>query len=246
VLLPDETLDDLIINNLQLIQKKKGFRFTLDSVLLAHFAEVKDGDKIVDLGTGTGIIPLILSTRTKDASIIGLEIQEELAQMAERSVRLNKLDNIIKIVQGDIRNIHKIIGGGCFHHVTVNPPYWPVKDGILSPAESRAIARHELACSLEDVVISASKLLNYQGRLSLVYPVDRLLNLVELLRKFNLEPRRVRFVHSFKDREARHVLLEARKSAPCELKVLPPLIIYEQPGQYTEEILTWYGKGVGL
>mgnify|MGYP002344518713 CR=1 FL=1 len=240
----DETVDDLIIKNLQLLQKKKGVRFTLDSVLLAHFATVKEGDRVVDLGTGTGIIPLILSTRVEKTQIVGVELQEEIAEMAERSVELNKLGEAIRIVQGDLREIHKVLGGSQFNLVTINPPYWLPHEGKLSPVESRAVSRHELACSLEDVVASASKLLNYQGRLALIYPTERLLSLLELLRCYNLEPRELRFIHSFRERSARLLLLEARKGASADLQVLPPLIIYEKPGQYGEEILAWYGKGV--
>lgn len=240
----DETLDELIINNLQLIQKKTGFRFTLDSVLLAHFATIKEGDQIVDLGTGTGIIPFILSTRVQNVQIVGVEIQKELVEMAKRSVRLNSLGEVITIVQGDLRGIHKVLGGSKFNLVTVNPPYWSPQDGKTSPLVSRAISRHELACSLEDVVDGASKLLNYQGRFALIYPVDRMLSVFELLRCYNLEPRRIRFIHSFYNRAARLMLLEARKNAPAELQVLAPLIIYEKPGHYGAEILAWYGKEV--
>lgn len=242
VIKADETVDELLINNLRLIQKLKGFRFTLDSVLVAHFATVKTGDKIVDLGTGTGVIPFILSTRATKLQIIGVEIQEEIAEMAARSVQLNKLTEAIKIIKGDFRGIHKALGGGSFNLVTGNPPYWSPQEGEVSPATTRAISRHELTCSLEDVVASAAKLLNYQGRLALIYPVDKMLLLFELLRKYQLEPRKIRFIHSFRERPARLLLLEARKNASAELKVMPPLIIYEKPGQYGEEIRTWYGK----
>lgn len=240
----DETLDDLIINNLQLIQKKKGFRFTLDSVLLAQFATLKEGDKIVDLGTGTGIIPFILSTRLQNIRIVGIEIQEELVEMANRSVTLNNLGKVIEIVQEDMKSVHKVLGGGKFNLVTANPPYWLPRDGKPSPAESRAISRHELACSLEDVAASASKLLNYQGRFAMIFPSNRLLSVFDLLRHYKLEPRRIRFIHSFYDRSARLMLLEARKNAPAELQVLAPLIIYEKLGHYGAEILAWYGKEV--
>ena len=240
----DETVDDLMLYNLRLIQKKKGFRFTLDSVLVAHFATVKTGDQIVDLGTGTGVIPLILSARASKTRITGIEIQEELAEMAVRSVQLNNLTEVIKIIKGDFRGIHKKLGGGIFNLVTGNPPYWSPGEGEVSPVESRAVSRHEITGSIEDVVECAGKLLNYQGRFALIYPVDKMLLLFELLRRFHLEPRKIRFIHSFRERPARLLLLEARKSAPAELKVMPPLIIYEKPGQYSPEILAWYGKEV--
>ncbi|MDD2402548.1 MAG: tRNA1(Val) (adenine(37)-N6)-methyltransferase [Clostridia bacterium] len=241
---PDETLDDLIIQNLQLIQKKKGFRCTLDSILLGHFATVKKGDRIIDLGTGTGVIPLILSTRADNVKIIGVEIQEEIAEMANRSIKLNNLEKDIQIVEGDIKEIHKELGGSSFNLVTANPPYWSLKDGKSSPAASRALSRHEIACCFEDVVASASKLLNNQGRFSLVYCVERIIDAFEILRHYHLEPRRIRFVHPFYNKPARHILVEARKNAPSEFEVLSPLIIYKSQGEYTKEILTWYGKEV--
>ncbi|MGI6145430.1 MAG: tRNA1(Val) (adenine(37)-N6)-methyltransferase [Clostridia bacterium] len=244
VIKADETVDDLLINNLRLIQKQKGFRFTLDSVLVAHFATVKTGDRIVDLGTGTGVIPLILSTRASKVKITGIELQEDLAEMAVRSVQLNNLAEVIQIIQGDFRGVHLELGGGIFNLVTANPPYWSPQEGEVSPAKSRAVSRHEITGSLQDVVECAGKLLNYQGRFALIYPVDKLLTLFELLRQAHLEPRKIRFIHSFRERPARLFLLEARKNAPAELKVLPPLIIYEKPGQYSAEILSWYGKEV--
>lgn len=244
VIKDDETIDDLILHNLRIIQKKQGFRFTLDAVLLSHFAPVKPQDRVVDLGTGTGVIPLLLSTRQPLSRFIGVEIQEELAEMAQRSVRYNQLEDVISIVQGDLKDIHKTLGGGRFNLVTANPPYWLPQQGKLSPAESKAVARHELQCSLEDVVSCAAKLLNYQGRLALIYPVERMIGLFLLLRSYKLEPRKIRFIHSYREKPAHLLLVEARKSAPAELLVLPPLIIYEKPGQYGEEILSWYGKEV--
>lgn len=210
--------------------------------MLSHFATVKTGDKVVDLGTGTGVIPLIISTRIKKINIIGVEIQEELAEMATRSVQLNSKEETITIVKGDLQNIYKVIGGGMHTLVTANPPYWSIGEGKVSALEAKALARHEIACSLESVVACASKLLTYQGRFALIYRAERLLDVLSLLRQYKLEPRRLRFVHPFIDRAAKLVLVEARKSAGSELKALPPLIVYESPGIYTREILGWYGK----
>ncbi|MBZ4654546.1 MAG: putative O-methyltransferase [Peptococcaceae bacterium] len=242
IIYPDETLDDLLIQGLRIIQKAKGFRFTLDSVMLSHFATLKEGDRVADLGTGTGIIPLILSTRAKKLKILGVELQPHIAEMALRSVKLNKLEEKIEIVEGDIRNIHKVMGGGQYTLVTANPPYWSVSEGLPSPAETKALSRHEISCSLEDFIASASKLLNYQGRFALIHRADRLMDIIGLLRRYQLEPRRMRLIHPYLGKCAQHVLLEARKSAPPELKVLPPLVVYEAPGRYTPEILRWYGK----
>lgn len=239
---PDETLDDLLINDLKLIQKDKGFRFTLDAVLIAHFATVKDRDRIVDLGTGTGVIPLILSTRAAKLRIYGVEIQEEIAEMASRSVLLNRLEDTIIILKDDIRKIHKTIEGGIYNLVTANPPYWTLNEGRPSALQTRAFARHELNCVLEDVVAAASKLLNYQGRFALIHRTERLCDILSLMRQYSLEPRRIRFIHPFAEKGAQHVLVEARKNAPPDLKVLPPLIVYEKPGKYSKEVLKWYGK----
>lgn len=238
----DETLDDLLIKGLQIIQKNKGFRFTLDSVLLAHFAPVRERDRIVDLGTGTGLIPLVLSARAENIRIWGVEIQEEIADMASRSVRLNNLQDIITINQGDIRSIHKNLGEGNFTLVTCNPPYWTPREGKLSSLETRALARHELACSLEDVISCAGKLLTYHGRFAFIHRAERLADAFALLRQNHLEPRALRFIHPFAGKNARHVLVEARKQASPDLKVLPPLIVYEKTGRYTHEVLHWYGK----
>lgn len=237
----DETLDDLLIKDLKIIQKENAFRFTLDSVLLAHFATVKEKDLIVDLGTGTGIIPLILTTRIKNAHIIGVEIQADIAEMAKRSIVLNQLESAVEILPEDIRNVHKHIQKKvCL--VTANPPYWPLGKGEHSPLLGKAIACHELSCVFEDIVSSASKLLNFQGRFAFIHRSERLGEIISLLKQYRLEPRRIRFVHSFVDKPAQHVLIEARKSAPPELKVLPPLIVYQRPACYSEEINKWYGR----
>ena len=241
----DETLDDLLIRGLKLIQKTKGFRFTLDSVLLAHFAPVIAGDRVIDLGTGTGVIPLLLTTRVDKLQVWGVEIQRDLAEMAERSVRMNKLEDIITICSGDIREIHKELGAGVYTLVTANPPYWTAGEGPTSRLADRALARHELTCTLEDVISAAGKLLNDRGRFAFIHRTERLPEALALLRRYRLEPRRLRFIHAFIDKEARHVLVEAKKQATPDLKVLPPLVVYEKPGQYTGEILKWYGKEGG-
>lgn len=239
----DETLDDLLINGLQIIQKRGGFRFTLDAVLLAHFISLKEGDRVVDLGTGTGIIPILLTTRLKNIKITGVEIQPEIAEMAARSVEYNMLTDKIRIVEGDLRSIHKSLGGGVFHAVTANPPYGLLGGGLINPQRGKAQARHEISCNLEDVVRAAGKLLNYQGRFALIHRTERLADLFSLLRQYELEPRRLRFIHPYSGKPARHLLLEARKKAPADLQVLPPLVVYEEKGRYNAEILSWYGKG---
>ena len=238
----DEKLDDLLIKGLKIIQKNKGFRFTLDSVLLAHFAPIKAGDRVVDLGTGAGVIPLILSTRAERFQAWGVELQPEIAEMATRSIRVNNLEDSIAICCADIRGIHKVLGGSAYNLVTANPPYWLPGEGRTSSLPARALARHELACTLEDVITAAGKLLNNRGRFVFIHRTERLAEAFALLRRCKLEPRRMRFVHAFIDKKARHVLVEARKQAAPDLQVLPPLVVYEKPGRYTREILEWYGK----
>ncbi len=238
----DETLDDLLTKGLKIIQKSNGFRFTLDSVLLAHFVTLKAGDRVVDLGTGTGVIPLLLAARQEKIQITGVEIQPEIAEMAMRSVALNKLNNKITILEGDLRVIHNVLERGEYQVVTANPPYGILGGGLVNPSYTKAQSRHELTCKLEDIVQAAARLLNYQGRFALIHRVDRLADLLALLRQYDLEPKRMRFIHSFQDRHACHVLLEARRGAATDLEIMSPLIVYREPGIYTAEILRMYGK----
>lgn len=239
----NETVDDLMIDDIKVIQKNKGFRFTLDSVLLGHFASLKEGDKVADLGTGTGVIPLILTTRVKKIRILGIELQSDMAEMSNRTVLLNHLEEKIEIIQSDIREVPKKRTGESFTLVIVNPPYWSTGQGFISPEKGRALARHQIAGQLDDFIETASKLLNFQGRFAMIYRTDRILEVFDLLRQHHLEPRRVRFIHSYLNKPARHFLLEARKNAPPDLLIHPPLVVYNKPGEYSDEIMKWYGKG---
>lgn len=237
----DETVNDLLINDLKIIQKSKGFRFTLDSVLLAHFATVKTGDCVIDLGTGTAIIPLLLTTRADKLTVIGVEIQKEMADMAKRTVELNGLSEHISIINQDIGQIRDIFNKNP-SLVIANPPYWCVDEGKISADEGRAKSRHEVIGSLKDFVATASRLLNNQGRFALIQRSERMLETLNILAEYQLTPRRIRFVHSFKHKPARHVMIESKKKAVLNLEVLPPLIVYEKQGQYTEEVLAWYSR----
>jgi tRNA1Val (adenine37-N6)-methyltransferase len=237
----NETIDDLILGGLKVIQKKKGFRFALDAVLLAHFASLKRGNKIIDLGTGTGIIPLILSTRAKDLKITGVEIQQEVAQMARRSVTLNNLKDI-EIVNADLRNIGSEQHGQ-YDLVISNPPYLPIGQGKISPIEEVALSRHELECSLEDLVKSAALLLKNKGNFALVHRPERLGEIISLLTKFKIEPKRIRLVHPFLNKNANLVLIEATKGTKPGLIVHEPLVIYHDDGVYTKEIMEYYDGG---
>ena len=244
-LLPDERIDDLQRNGYRIIQSKNGFCFGMDAVLLSGFiceglSHTTEATKIIDLGTGTGIIPLLLRAKTNSRDLTGLEIQERSADMARRSVDLNKLGEDIKIVRGDICNAFEIFGKAVFDVVTANPPYMKPSGGLTNPEDAKAIARHEIKCTFADVAYQAAALLKPQGKLFLVHRPERLAELVDTLRENRLEPKRLRMVHSFQDSQATMVLIEAAKGGNTFLKVDPPLIIYKSKGVYTDEILEIY------
>lgn len=236
-----ERLDELDRNGYRIIQDPKRFCFGMDAVLLAGFAKVKPGEKVLDLGTGTGILPILLEARTKGVSFTGLEIQPESADMAARSVRLNHLENKVHIVNGDIREADRLFGAGSYHVVTSNPPYMTDLHGIKNPNEAKAIARHEILCTLEDVVSQAAKLLAPCGRFYLVHRPFRLAEILTCLCSHRLEPKRMRLVHSYEDREPNMVLIEALKGGRSGMTVEKPLIIFEKPGVYRSEIREVYG-----
>lgn len=236
-----ERLDELDRNGYRIIQDPKRFCFGMDAVLLAGFAKVKPGEKVLDLGTGTGILPILLEARTKGASFTGLEIQPESADMAARSVRLNHLENKVHIVNGDIREADRLFGAGSYHVVTSNPPYMTDLHGIKNPNEAKAIARHEILCTLEDVISQAAKLLAPCGRFYLVHRPFRLAEILTCLCSHGLEPKRMRLVHSYEDREPNMVLIEALKGGRSGMTVEKPLIIFEKPGVYRSEIREVYG-----
>lgn len=236
-----ERLDDLQRNGYQIIQDPKRFCFGMDAVLLAGFTRVKPQEHCLDLGTGTGIIPLLLRGRTKGAAFTGLEIQSESADMAARSVRLNRLEDQVHIITGDIKEADQIFGTASFHVVTSNPPYMTEKHGLPNPEEPKAIARHEMLCTLEDVISQASKVLMPNGRFYLVHRPFRLAEIITCLCAYKLEPKRMRFVHPYADREPTMVLIEALKGGRSRVTVEKPLIIYEKPGVYQKEIVELYG-----
>lgn len=236
-----ERLDELDRNGYRIIQDPKRFCFGMDAVLLAGFAKVKPGEKVLDLGTGTGILPILLEARTKGVSFTGLEIQPESADMAARSVRLNHLENKVHIVNGDIREADRLFGAGSYHVVTSNPPYMTDLHGIKNPNEAKAIAIHEILCTLEDVVSQAAKLLAPCGRFYLVHRPFRLAEILTCLCSHGLEPKRMRLVHSYEDREPNMVLIEALKGGRSGMTVEKPLIIFEKPGVYRSEIREVYG-----
>jgi tRNA1Val (adenine37-N6)-methyltransferase len=238
---PGERLDDLHRNNYQIIQNTKKFCFGMDAVLLSGFTRVLPGERVLDLGTGTGIIPILLEAKTEGRHFTGLEIQEESADMARRSVAINKLEDKVDIVIGDIKEASAIFGLASFDVVTSNPPYMNHSHGIVNPGEAKAIARHELLCSLEDVIREAARVLRPNGRFYLVHRPFRLVEIITTLSAFKLEAKRMKLVHPFVDKEPNMVLIECIKGAKSMVKVEAPLIVYKEPNVYTDEIYSIYG-----
>ena len=237
----DERVDDLQINGYKIIQHPDKFCFGMDAVLLSSFAKVKEGEKALDLGTGTGILPILLEAKTDGEHFTGLEIQPESAEMANRSVLLNGLSDKIDIIEGDIKEAAQIFGKGTMNVVTSNPPYMTNHHGLKNPNDAKAIARHELLCSLEDVISQTSAVLKPMGRCYFVHRPFRLVEIITLMRQYKLEPKRMRLVYPFVDKEPNMVLIEGVKGGGPQLTVESPLIVYDAPGQYTDEIYEIYG-----
>lgn len=240
-LMPGERVDDLNRNNYKIIQNTNKFCFGMDAVLLSGFAKVLPGEKVLDLGTGTGIIPILLEAKTQGKHFTGLEIQEESADMARRSVALNGLEEKIDIVIGDIKEASAYFGLASFDVVTCNPPYMNHGHGLVNPGDAKAIARHEILCSLEDVIREASRLLKTGGRFYLVHRPFRLAEIINKLTAYRLEPKRMKLVHPFVEKEPNMVLIECVKGGKSMLKVEAPLIVYKEPKVYTDEIYDIYG-----
>ena len=234
-----ERLDDLEISGLHIIQSPDKFCFGMDAVLLSGFAYAKKGDRVIDLGTGTGILPLLLWAKTEGEHFTGLEIQEESADMARRSVVGNNITNI-EIVDGDIKSVDKLFKRQSFDVVTSNPPYMINEHGITNPEAPKQIARHEILCTLEDVVKAADYLLKSNGRFFMVHRPFRLPEIFENLRKYRLEPKRMRLVYPQIDKEPNMVLVEAVKYGKPRLNVEKPLIVYDEDMKYTEEMMRDY------
>lgn len=241
ILSDGERIDDLQINNCYIIQNPEKFCFGMDAVLLSGFARIKKGETVLDMGTGTGILPILLAAKTEGRSFTGLEIQAESADMARRSVSLNNMQDRIDIVTGDIREASSIFGAASYDVVVTNPPYMNENHGIVNPNAPKAIARHEIMCSLEDVVGQAARVLKVNGRLYMVHRPFRLVDIIELMIKYKLEPKRLRMVYPYADREPSMVLVEGVKGGKRRLTVEKPLIIYNDDREYTEEIKRDYG-----
>lgn len=236
-----ETLDDLRLDGLKIIQHKEGYRFSLDPVLLCAFARVAAEETVVDLGSGSGVVPLLLAKRSKAARIVGIERQSAMVDRSRRSVRLNGLEDRITILEGDLRQVRTLLDAESAQVVVANPPFRKVDTGRLSPQSERAQARHEVAGGLADFVAAAAYLLGSGGRCYLVYLAERLAELLGLLRQAGLEPKRLRCIHSRTGQAARMVLVESRRGGGVGLTVEPPLNVYEGES-YSAEVLRCYGE----
>ncbi len=240
VVMPDETLEDLQLNGLFILQKKDSFRFGMDAVLLSNFVTAGRGKSVLDLGTGTGIIPILLSAKTKAEKIIGIEIQQEMADMAQRSVDGNNLGDMIGIVKGDIRQAVSIFGKSSFDVVVTNPPYTRAGSGYVNPEDSRAISRHEILCKLEDVLKTSAEILKPNGEFFMVHRPERLADIIDGMRQVNLEPKHLRLVCARVGKEPSLILIKGLKSGNPGMKIVPVLYIYDENGDYTIEARIQY------
>jgi tRNA1Val (adenine37-N6)-methyltransferase len=238
---PGERLDDLQLNDLHLIQDPESFCFGVDAVLLSHFARPKKGSTVIDLGTGSGVIPILLAGRHPHCRITGVELQPDMAERAGRSVAMNNLTERVRILQADIRNIREILPAASFDVVTSNPPYLPA-GSLLNPRETIALARHEIALTLEELMTQAAYLLKPGGQFYLIHRPQRLTDIFVLGRQYLLEPKWMQTVHSFVQKPPAMVLLQLSKNGRPELKSHPPLVIYNPDGTYTPELLRCYHK----
>ncbi len=231
----DLTFEELNIGGLHIRQPRRGYRFSLDAILLADFLQARAGERLIDIGTGSGIIPLLVSELTEVGEIVGLELQERLFTLAHNNVRLNHLEDRITIIQGDLKHVAHTFQAGEFDVVCSNPPYRKIGTGRLNPNTEAAIARHEVACELEDLVAAYKFLVKTGGKVFMIYLAERLGELMIQLRRHNLEPKRLRFVHSHHTAEASLALIEAQRDAAAGLKILPPFVVYAKEKEYTDE-----------
>ena len=240
----NEVIDDLEFKGLKIIQNKKGFKYGIDSVILSDFSKkIKKNSKVLDIGTGTGIISILLAGKTNAQEIIGIEVQEEVSEMAKRSVELNGLQDKIKIINDNILNIEKYFSNDYFDSIVTNPPYQKNNTGLKNENKKQLISRHEVLCSLEDIISKSFKVLKDNGQLFMVHRPERLVDILFLLRKYKIEPKEIRFVQSKVGEKPILVLIKGVKNSGSFLKILEPLIVYKADGNYSDEILKIYNKG---
>ena len=240
-LLENESIDDLQFKGLRIIQNSKGFCFGIDAVLLANFTRVKKNAKLVDLGTGTGIIPILLAGKSSASMMIGIEIQDEVAEMASRSVKLNQLEDRVEILNMDMKDAVGVLGKGQMDLVVSNPPYMH-SNGLINENDKKAISRHGLKCDIEDVIRVASDLVKPNGKFFMVNRPNRLVDMLAIARNYKLEAKQIRFVHSRVASAPKMVLIEYVKSAKPEIRVLSPLYVYNEDGTYTDEVKAIYSN----
>lgn len=242
-LLENERIDDLELNNLKIIQNKKGFCFGIDSILLSDYAKnLKASSKVIDIGTGTGILGILLCSKSKLKSITGIEIQKDVAEMAKRSVKLNNLEEKFDILNINIKNVFEFIEPNTIDCIVTNPPYMKLNSGAKNIEPKKLISRHEIECNLEDIVKISYKLLKSKAEFYMVHRAERIVDIMYNLRKYKLEPKQIRFVHSKLNREPNLVLIKCVKDGGNALKIDKPLIIYNDDGTYTDEIYKIYNK----
>ena len=240
---PEERIDDLEFKNLKIIQNKNGFCFGIDSVLLSDFAKnIRHKSKVIDLGTGTGIISILLSGKTQDTSFVGVEIQPEVAEMAERSVKLNNLQNKIQIVNENILNLKNIYKAKSFDAVVTNPPYKKINTGIQNEENKKQISRHEITASLQDFIQISAYLLKDYGEFYMVHRPERLVDIFSIMRQEKIEPKKIQFVYPNKSKKTNLVLIKGIKNGNPFLEFENNLYVYNEDGTYTDEILTIYNK----
>ena len=241
----NERIDDLGIKNLKIIQNKEGFCFGIDSVLLSDFAKnIKKDSLVLDLGTGTGIIPILLCGKTDLKKVIGVEIQEEVYNMDKKSIKLNNLENKFEIINENILNLEKIYKENTFDVITTNPPYKKIDTGILNENKKKIVSRHEITASLEDFLKVSKRLLKDKGELYMVHRPERLVDIIYNMRKYKIEPKTIRFVFSNKNKEPKLVLIKGIKNAKPFLKIEKNLYIYDENGKYSEEIEKIYNSNI--
>ncbi len=229
-----ETVDQILEGKLKIIQKEKGHRFSIDALLLSHFINLKESDHVLDLGTGGGIVPMILAKRWPCGRIAGLDIQDDLIDMARRSAILNQVADRVEFIHGDIRQIKSLFDAGSFDAVTFNPPYRRMHSGRMNPNIEKAIARHELKATLDDFLAAAVHCLVRNGRVFVIYPASRAVKLFSRMRALRLEPKRMAPVYSSPSSDGQFLLVEGLKGGNETMKVMPPLFIYEDGGAYTQ------------
>lgn len=238
----NERIDDLQYKNLKIIQNEKDFCFGIDAVLLSDFAKgIKPETHVVDLCTGNGIVAILLSGKTKAKEIIGVEIQEHVAMMANRSIEMNNIQDRVKVINYDLNKLREVIKAGSIDAITVNPPYKAKNSGLINERDSKTIARHEISCTLEDIIIESARELKSSGTLYMIHKTERLVDILYYMRKYKIEPKRIRFIHPNINEAPNLVLIEGTRSGRAFLKVEKPLYVYKENGEYTEEIKEIYG-----